>query len=56
MLKARLNDGHPRVRLEALRAASYFGNPELAESVLDVLNYDTDDSIEYVLGGDLAGP
>ncbi|MEL7500215.1 MAG: PVC-type heme-binding CxxCH protein [Planctomycetota bacterium] len=49
LLKQRLNDDHPRVRAEALRTATYVGKPELAESVLDVLNHDTDEYIEYLL-------
>ena len=49
LLKKRLNDEHMRVRAEALRAASYYQQPELAEAVLDVLNYETDEYIEYLL-------
>lgn len=49
LLKLRLNDKSQRVRAEALRTASFIGSPELAESVLDVLNYDADKFIEYLL-------
>lgn len=49
LLKARLNDESGIVRTEAIRAASFFDPDALGGSVLDVLQYDADDSINYIL-------
>ena len=49
MLKQRINDEHPRVRLEAVRAASFFAAEEVQEAVLDALNHDLDDYLDYTL-------
>ena len=49
LLSARLADPHPRVRLEAVRACSYFTAEEAQEAVLDVLEHDMDGYLEYTL-------
>ena len=49
LLKARIADKHPRVRLEAVRALSYLGGEESIEAALDVLNDDVDDYLQYTL-------
>ncbi|MBC8355253.1 MAG: HEAT repeat domain-containing protein [Planctomycetes bacterium] len=49
LLKVQANDEHPRVRLEAVRACSFFRSPEAAEVALEVLNHRTDKYIEFTL-------
>ena len=49
LLKAQVNDEHPRVRLEAVRACSFFKTQEAAEVVLEVLNHEMDYYLEYTL-------
>ena len=49
LLKPRINDPHPRVRVEALRACSFFPAEEVQEAALDALNFDTDTYVEYTL-------
>ncbi|MFP6601531.1 MAG: PVC-type heme-binding CxxCH protein [Pirellulaceae bacterium] len=49
LLKARINDPHPRVRLEAVRALTYLGGDDAIEAALDVLNQDVDDYLQYTL-------
>jgi glucose/arabinose dehydrogenase len=52
LLQQQVNDEHPRVRLEAIRALSFFRGPE-AQAALDIsveaLLYDLDDYIQYTL-------
>ena len=47
-LKALAADPHPRVRLEAVRAASFFGMPEAVEVAVIVGEQPTDEYITYV--------
>ncbi len=49
LLKPRINDESALVRAEAVRAASYFPPDVVTESVLDVLEYDMDENLEYLL-------
>ena len=49
LLKARIDDSHPRVRLEAVRALTFLGGEEALEAALDVLNHDVDDYLQYTL-------
>ena len=49
LLKVRINDSHPRVRLEAVRALTYLGGDDAIEAALDVLNHDVDDYLQYTL-------
>ena len=49
LVKARIDDAHPRVRLEAVRACSFFPGDEVQEAVLEVLNHEMDDFLEYTL-------
>lgn len=49
LVHARINDPHPRVRLEAVRACSAFGDEVAIEVALDVLNHETDSWLEYTL-------
>lgn len=44
-----VNDKHPRVRLEAVRACSYFRTPDAAEIALQALEYEMDEFLEYTL-------
>lgn len=48
-LRKRINDDHPRVRIEAVRAASYFSGESIQETVLDALNHEMDPFLEYTL-------
>ncbi|WP_417736595.1 PVC-type heme-binding CxxCH protein [Rosistilla oblonga] len=49
LLTPRINDEHPRVRLEAVRALSFLSGDEAAELALEVLNHDVDDALQYTL-------
>ncbi len=49
LLKAQVNDDHPRVRLEAVRACSYFTTPEAAEVAVEVVNHPQDPFLEFTL-------
>jgi len=50
MIKAAAKDEHPRVRLEAVRAASYFDTWEAADAALGALSKPTDYYLDYVIG------
>jgi glucose/arabinose dehydrogenase/azurin len=51
LVKARAGDSHPLVRLEAVRAASFFaGQPSAANVALTVLQHPMDYYLEYTLG------
>ena len=49
LLQARINDPHPRVRLEAVRALSFLSGDEAVEAALGVLEHDMDDYLQYTL-------
>jgi glucose/arabinose dehydrogenase/lysophospholipase L1-like esterase len=49
LLKVQTNDEHPRVRLEAVRACSFFTTPQAAEVALEVLNHPMDPYLKYTL-------
>ena len=49
LLRSSANDEHPRVRLEAIRAASWFDDPGAAEAALDTLKHASDYYIDYTL-------
>ncbi|PHR94526.1 MAG: azurin, partial [Blastopirellula sp.] len=49
LVKKRIHDDHPRVRLEAVRACSFYDSKQASEIALDVLNYDTDTYLDYTL-------
>jgi putative membrane-bound dehydrogenase-like protein len=49
LIHERINDDHPRVRLEAVRACSFFESEEAIEVALDVLNHDVDTYLQYAL-------
>ena len=49
LLKVQANDEHPRVRLEAVRACSFFRSADAAEIALGVLDHPTDKYIEFTL-------
>ncbi|MBI2803551.1 MAG: HEAT repeat domain-containing protein [Planctomycetes bacterium] len=49
MLKELANDKHPRVRLEAVRAASFFNNPDAIEVVLIAAEHATDYYLDYCM-------
>ena len=48
-LKPRINDPHPRVRLEAVRALTFLSGDAAVEMALEVLNHDIDDYLQYTL-------
>ena len=53
LLRERVNDDNPRVRLEAVRALSFYKGPEAAaalETAVEVLLHPTDYYIDYTLG------
>ena len=49
LLKIQANDDHPRVRLEAVRACSFFTSAQAAEVALEVLNHPMDEYLKYTL-------
>ena len=49
LLRARVEDPHPRVRLEAVRGLSFMEGDAAAEVALEVLNHDMDDYLQYTL-------
>jgi glucose/arabinose dehydrogenase/lysophospholipase L1-like esterase len=49
LLQAAINDEHPRVRLEAIRALSFFDSQEALDLTVEALLYDQDDYLEYTL-------
>jgi glucose/arabinose dehydrogenase/azurin len=50
LFKMLADDPNPRVRLEAVRGASFFRNAEAADAALTALKHSTDYYIEYTLG------
>ena len=49
LVQERVNDDHARVRVEAVRACSFFDSAEAIEVALDVLNHDVDEYVQYTL-------
>jgi len=49
LLSAQANDEHPRVRLEAIRATSFFHEPRAMEVALETLIHPQDVYLEYTL-------
>ncbi len=49
LLKVQAGDEHPRVRLEAVRACSFFTSVQAAEVALEVLNHPMDTYLQYTL-------
>ena len=49
LLKQQVNDENPRVRLEAVRALSFFDNQEAIDIATESLIYDQDDYLKYTL-------
>lgn len=49
LLKAQAQDDHPRVRLEAIRALSFFDSPEALEIAVETLTLPQDYYLEYTL-------
>ena len=49
LLKVQANDPHPAVRLEAVRAASFFQSSDAAAVALESLNHPQDRFLEYTL-------
>jgi putative membrane-bound dehydrogenase-like protein len=49
LLQQRVNDDHSRVRLEAVRAATFFNAEDVQEMVLDALEYEMDEYLDYTL-------
>lgn len=54
-LKAAARDEHPRVRLEAVIAASYINQPEAVEVATQVLDFPTDRFLDYALAQSVRG-
>ena len=49
LLRVQAADEHPRVRLEAVRACSFFTTAQAAEVALEVLNHPMDEYLNYTL-------
>lgn len=49
LLRQRVADPHPRVRLEAVRALSFLKGEAAIETALEVLNFEMDDYLQYAL-------
>src|SRR5216110_600009 len=49
LLKVQAGDEHPRVRLEAVRACSFFPSSQAAEAALEALNHPMDKYLQYTL-------
>jgi glucose/arabinose dehydrogenase len=49
LLRVQANDEHPRVRLEAVRAASFFHDPKASEVAIESLAHPQDGYLEYTL-------
>ena len=49
LLQVQINDAHPRVRLEAVRACSYFPVAGALEVAIEALNHPMDTYLEYTL-------
>ena len=49
LLEAAVNDSHPRVRTEAVRALSFLEGDDAVELALSVLNYEVDPFLQYTL-------
>ena len=49
LLEKRVNDDHPRVRLEAVRALSFSSGDQAIETALAVLEHDMDEYLQYTL-------
>jgi glucose/arabinose dehydrogenase len=54
LLRDGVNDGYPRVRLEAVRALSFFGTREARDVVAEARKHPMDDYLEYALKETLA--
>jgi glucose/arabinose dehydrogenase len=54
MLQERVNDEHPRVRLEAVRALSFFDGQQALDIAVESLAYEQDEYLEYALKETLA--
>jgi hypothetical protein len=49
LLKPQITDSHPRVRLEAVRACSFFPSDDVFELVLEAADLPMDDYLDYCL-------
>jgi glucose/arabinose dehydrogenase len=49
LLRIQANDDHPRVRLQAVRACSFFPSAQAAEVALEVLSHPMDKYLKYTL-------
>jgi len=49
-LRAKINDPHPRVRLEAIRALSFFNEEEAMSVALEMLAHPEDEYLHFVFG------
>ena len=49
LLQARVNDEHPRVRLEAVRALSFFNSQQALDIAVESLIHEQDEYLEYTL-------
>jgi glucose/arabinose dehydrogenase/lysophospholipase L1-like esterase len=54
LLRTQVNDEHPRVRLEAVRALSFFSSKQAQEIALEARRHPMDDYLKYVLDETLA--
>ena len=49
LVKTLVNDKHPRVRLEAVRACSFFTTAKAAEIALEATQQDMDEYLDFTL-------
>ena len=54
LFKMLADDPNPRVRLEAVRDASFFRSADAADAALTALKHSTDYYLDYTLGGNAA--
>jgi len=54
LLRTLVNDEHPRVRLEAVRALSFFDSNEALEIAVESLIHPQDDYLKYALNETMA--
>ena len=51
LLRQQVSDEHPRVRLEAVRALSFFGSQAAIDVAVESLVFDQDDYLKYTFKG-----
>jgi hypothetical protein len=49
LMRARVNDPSPRVRIEAIVGLSFFNSEKAVEAALDIFQYPTDYYLDYAI-------